>query len=180
MMTLTFEDSEFFDENKSEFFSVKGQTIELEHSLVSVSKWEAKWKIPFLSREPKTKAQTIDYIRCMTKTQHVNPLLYELITSEQIEEVYRYMNDPMTATTISKPEGKGSTPKIITSEEIYASMVEFRVPEGYQKWHFNRLIILLRVLEERSKPKKKMRKGDIARQRRSLNAARRARLGTKG
>lgn len=180
MLTLHIEDAEFFDERTEAFLTVKGQTLQLEHSLVSISKWEAKWQKPFLSRESKTREETIDYIRAMTITQNVNPLLYLMISDQQIMEVNRYIDNPMTATTISKPEGKGSVGKIITSEEIYYYMVAYQIPFECQKWHFNRLMTLIRVCDEKNKPKKKMRKGDIARRNRSLNAARKAKLHTRG
>lgn len=181
MLTLRIGDQEYFDEATQQFIQANGQTIELEHSLVSVSKWEAKWKKPFLGRQVKTREETIDYIRCMTKTQNVKPELYDRISNQQIVEVNKYINDPMTATTITQPEGKGGIPRVITSEEIYYYMTAFQIPfDPCQKWHFNRLMMLIRVCDEKNKPKKKMRKGDIARQRRSLNAARRARTGSRG
>jgi hypothetical protein len=181
MLTLRIGDQEYFDEATQQFIQANGQTIELEHSLVSVSKWEAKWKKPFLGRQAKTREETIDYIRCMTKTQNVKPELYDRISNQQILEVNKYSNDPMTATTIAQPEGKGGIPRVITSEEIYYYMTAFQIPfDPCQKWHFNRLMMLIRVCDEKNKPKKKMRKGDIARQRRSLNAARRAKTGSRG
>ena len=180
MLQLKFPEMECWDEKNERFIQIKGQTIQLEHSLVSISKWESKWKKPFLSREGHTREETIDYVRCMTITQNVNPILYELLTDEQIQQVNQYIDDPMTATTISKQEGKGASTKIITSEEIYYSMVAYQIPFECQRWHFNRLIMLIRICDERNKPKKKMRKGEIAKRNRSLNAARRARLGTKG
>lgn len=180
MLQLQFPDTEFYDEQNEKFITIKGQTIQLEHSLVSISKWEARWKKPFLVREGHTREETIDYIRCMTITQNVNPLLYQLLTSDQITKVNQYIDDPMTATTISKQEGKGASSKIITSEEIYYAMVAYQIPFECQRWHFNRLMMLIRVCDEKNKPKKKMRKGEIAKRNRSLNAARRARLGTRG
>lgn len=180
MLQLKFQDTECWDERNEKFISVKGQAIQLEHSLVSISKWESKWKKPFLSREARTREETIDYIRCMTITQNVNPILYELLTVEQIKQVNNYIDDPMSATTISKQEGKGGSNRVITSEEIYYAMVAYQIPFECQRWHFNRLMMLIRVCDERNKPKKKMRKGEIAKRNRSLNAARRAKLGTKG
>ena len=180
MLPIVIQEQECWDEINEEFVPVKTHVLQLEHSLVSISKWEAKWKKPFLSREGHTREETIDYIRFMTITQNVNPVLYNLLTDEHIRQVNAYIDDPMSATQISKQEGKGLAGRAITSEEIYASMVEFRVPAEFQKWHFNRLMMLLRVLSERSKPKKKMRKGDVARRNRQLNAARKARLGTRG
>ena len=180
MLQLRFPDTEFYDERTEKFIQIKGQTIQLEHSLVSISKWEAKWKKPFLSRSGHTREETLDYVRCMTTTQNVNPNLYKVLTDDQIRQVNRYIDDPMTATTISKQEGKGASARVITSEEIYYAMVAYQIPFECQRWHFNRLMMLIRVCDERNKPKKKMRKGEIAKRNRSLNAARRARLGTKG
>ena len=180
MLQIKIEDTELFDEIRQQFVPIKGQTLQLEHSLVSISKWEAKWHKPFLSAEPKTREETVDYIRFMTMTQNVNPALYSLITNRHIEIVNKYIEDPMTATTFKKQEGKGSSAKVITSEEIYYYLVAYQIPFECQKWHFNRLMTLIRICDEKNKPKKKMRKGDIAKQRSSLNAARRAKYGTKG
>lgn len=180
MLQLHFPDMDFFDEQQQKFFTIKGQTIQLEHSLVSISKWEAKWKKPFLSREQKTLEETIDYVRFMTITQNVNPQIYSCLTPEQMQEVNRYIDDPMTATTIKQTEGKGGAMKVITSEEIYYYMISYQIPMECQKWHFNRLMMLIRVCGEKNKPKKKMRKGEIARRNRRLNAARRARMGSLG
>lgn len=180
MLQLQFPSRRFWDEQNEVFVETKGQTLQLEHSLVSIAKWESKWKKPFLSREGHTREETIDYVRCMTITQNVNPLVYQNLTDEQIIAVNQYIDDPMTATIISKQEGKGSASKIITSEEIYYAMVAYQIPFECQRWHFNRLMMLIRVCDERNKPKKKMRKGEIAKRNRSLNAARRARLGTRG
>ena len=124
MLQLRFSDTTFWDEEHEQFVSVKGQTIQLEHSLVSISKWEAKWKKPFLSMEGHTEEETLDYIRCMTTTQNVNPLIYKLLNAEQLESVKQYIDDPMSATTIAKQEGKGASYKIITSEEIYLFLLK--------------------------------------------------------
>lgn len=181
MLTLRIDDIPLYDEKTEKFFTMKGQTLQLEHSLVSISKWEAKYKKAFLGREPRTPEETIDYIRFMTITQNVNPMLYNYLNADHIRAVNEYINDPMTATKISKTEGKGSGGgKVITSEEIYYQMAAYQIPWEAQKWHFNRLLMLLRVCDEKNKPKKKMRKGDIARRNRSLNAARRARYGSRG
>lgn len=180
MLSLKIEDVQLYDERTEKFLTVKGQTLQLEHSLVSISKWEAKYKKPFLSRTPKTRDETIDYIKFMTITQNVNPLLYSAITGDQIRQVNAYIDDPMTATTIAKQEGKGGAGRIVTSEELYYQMTAYQIPWEAQKWHFNRLLMLLRVCDEKNKPKKKMRKGDIARRNRSLNAARRAKYRSHG
>lgn len=180
MLSLRIDDVQFYDERTEKFLTVKGQTLQLEHSLVSISKWEAKYKKPFLSREPKTREETIDYVKYMTITQNVNPLLYTILSDDHIRTINAYIDDPMSATTIAKTEGKGSSGKIVTSEEIYYQMVAYQIPWEAQRWHFNRLLMLLRVCDEKNKPKKKMRKGEIARRNRSLNAARRAKYGSHG
>ena len=180
MLQLKIGDASFYDEKTESFYDIKGQTINLEHSLVSISKWEAKWKKPFLSRTPKTREETLDYIRFMTITQSVNPLLYSLITDSMIEEVNHYIDDPMTATTFRKVEGKGSAPKTITSEEIYYYMTAYQIPFECQKWHFNRLMTLIKVCDEKNRPKKKGRRGENRANWSKANAARRAAMGSKG
>ena len=180
MLQIQIDDIDLFDERTESFVTIKGRTLQLEHSLVSISKWEAKWKKPFLSREPHTREETLDYIRFMTITQNVDPALYNYLTDAQIAEINAYMNDMMTATTFAQTEGKGNNGKIITSEEIYYYMVAYQIPWNAEKWHFNRLMTLIKVCDEKNKPKKKMRKGEIAKRNRSLNAARRARMHSRG
>lgn len=180
MLSLSIKGADFYDEINEQFVTVKGQTIMLEHSLVSISKWEMKYHKPFLSREIKSREETLDYIRFMTITQNVNPLLYNQITDSQILEVNRYIDDPMTATTFAKQEGKGGTGKVTTSEEIYYYMVAYQIPSEYQKWHFNRLMTLIRICDEKNKPKKKIRKGELAKRNRSINAARKQKYHSKG
>ena len=179
MLPIRIPDGEFFDEANSRVIRVKGREIQLEHSLVSISKWESKWKKPFLGPEPKTRAETIDYIRCMTITQNVDPNLYGCISADNIRAVNRYIDDPMTATTFrSKPKKSGN--QVITSEIIYYWMIELGIPESFQRWHLNRLLTLIRVCDEKSQPGKKMSKRDVMSQYRSLNQARRRKSGTRG
>ena len=180
MLQIYLDDVHCFDEATETFIDVKGQLIKLEHSLVSVSKWESKWKKPFLSREGHTREETIDYIRFMTITQNVNPLLFRYISDENIRKINDYMDDPMSATTFRKQEGKGGSAKVTTSEEIYYYMTACQIPWDAEKWHLNRLMTLIHICEEKNKPKKKMRKGEIARQRRNLNASRRKKMNSRG
>ena len=181
MLQLVIPDAELYDERTERFISVKGQTLQLEHSLVSISKWESKWKKPFLSKAPKTVEETVDYIRFMTITQNVNPYVYDMITKEHIDQVMAYIDDPMTATTIKHKEGKGAGTQIITSELVYYYMTAYQIPfDPCQKWHFNRLMMLIRVCDEKNAPPKKMGKHQTAKSNRSLNAARKARMHTRG
>lgn len=179
MLQITVPGFEYFDEKSGMIISVKGQDLQLEHSLVSISKWESKWKKAFLGSEQKTREETIDYIRCMTLTQNVKPILYKGITYENVKRVNEYIADPMTATTFKKTQ-KHSSNSLVTSEIIYFWMISLEIPMECQRWHLNRLLTLIRVCDEKNQPGKKMSKRDVMSQYRSLNAARRSRYGTRG
>ena len=182
MLSITLPDVELFDESTSSFVYVKGQTITLEHSLVSISKWESTWKEPFLSDKKKTRDQTIDYIKCMTITQNVNPLLYKNIDKKTVDKIQEYMEDSMTATWFSNSTDKHgqSRGRTITSELIYYWMIEAGIPMECQKWHLNRLMTLIQVCNEERKAadpnnRKKMDPRTMAMSRSALNAQRKAR-----
>ena len=170
---------ELYDEVNNRFIVSKAQTLELEHSLVSLAKWESKWHKPFLSREDKTVEESVDYIRCMTKTQNVDPDQYHFITNEHIRIVSEYIDNPMTATTFSK-DNKPPSREVITAEIIYWWMIAFSIPSEYQKWHLNRLLTLIRVCNIKNEPPKKMSQRDAISRHRSLNAARRPSKRSKG
>lgn len=180
MLELTIPGTELFNEKTGSFTSVEGKTIILEHSLLSVSKWEARWHRPFLNNNGLSLEETIDYLMCMTITKDVDPLLYTALTMDNINQVNHYIEDSMTATTIRESEGKGASRRIITSELIYAWMFALRIPKECEKWHLNRLMMLIRVMDIEQQPKKKMRKGDIMRQNAALNAARKKKMNTRG
>lgn len=182
MLTITIPAAELWDEEKQEFVDVKEQTLRMEHSLVSISKWESKWTRPFFSNEKMTLEETIDYIRCMTITQNVDPDVYQYLTTKNIEQIEEYMKAPMTATTfsnITKSKG-GSRAEQITAELIYYWMIALNIPLEFQKWHINKLLTLIRVCEIKNEPPKKMSKREMANRNAALNAARRKRLNTKG
>ena len=178
MLKIVVPGLELYDESKEEFIEIKGQTIALEHSLVSISKWESKWKIPFLNNQNMTPEQILDYVRCMTITQNVDPLLYTNLTQAHLDAIRKYIDDPMTATWFN--ETKKVNHEIITSELIYYWMIESNVPMECQKWHLNRLLTLIKVVNDKRQPKKKMSRRDIYKQNAALNAARKARLHTHG
>ena len=170
---------ELFDEVNNEFITSKAQTLQLEHSLVSLSKWESKWCKPFLTKDIKTLEESIDYIRCMTITQNVDPIVYRFITNEEMDQVNRYIKDPMTATTFSNNK-KSINREVITSEIIYYWMIALNIPFECQKWHLNRLLTLINVCNIKNTPPKKMNKRDVMSRNRALNEARRRKLGTRG
>ena len=173
MLQITIPPGEMWDEMRNEFVSTKGQTLTLEHSLVSLSKWESKWHKPFLSKEPKTQIETIDYIKCMTLTQNVDPNIYQFITRDNINEINSYIDNPMTATTFSDRENKKPNRNIITAEIIYYWMIALNVPMECQKWHLNRLLTLIKVCDIKNQPDKKMSRNEVLSRNKALNAARR-------
>lgn len=180
MLQIKIKGRELFDESKNEFIDVKDQTLQLEHSLVSISKWESKWHKPFLSKDPRTMEESLDYIRCMTINKNVDPLIYQYcIDPKTMAEINAYIDDPSTATWFNDKDQHKSR-EIITSELIYYSMTALNIPFECEKWHLNRLLTLIRVCSIKSQPQKKMSKRDVMSRNRSLNAMRRARSGSKG
>ena len=182
MLTITIPASEYFDERTQEFFTLKEQTLQLEHSLVSLSKWESKWCKSFLSKTTEmTLEETIDYIKCMTITQNIDPSVYSRLSRSNIEEINKYIEAPMTATTFYEdPQQKGRYKETVTSELIYYWMIALNIPMECQKGHLNRLLTLIRVCNIKNAPPKKMSKGDITRRNAALNAARRKQFNSKG
>ena len=180
MLTITVPATEEYDDVREEFIETDEQTLTLEHSLVSISKWESKWHKPFLSKEDKTMEETIDYVRCMTLTKNVDPNVYYALTPENIETIQKYIEDPMTATWFSDKHRGPKNREIITSELIYYWMTALQIPFECQKWHLNRLMTLIQVCSIKNQPSKKMSKKEAMSQQRALNAARRAKSGSAG
>lgn len=181
MLTITIPAlPEAWDEQRQEFVQTKEQTLHLEHSLVSLSKWESKWHKAFLNKGEKSMEETLDYIRCMTITPNVDPNVYYRLTEKNVQQILDYINDPMTATTFYNDKQSGMSRETITSELIYYWMISLQIPVEFQKWHLNRLITLIRVCQIKNTPPKKMSKGEIMRRNSALNAARRRQLNTRG
>lgn len=179
------ESNESWDESKQEFVyspAEKEQTFQLEHSLISISKWESKWHKPFFSKQEKTMEETIDYIRCMSLNRNIKTESYYRLAEnkECMEEILAYLENPMTATTFSGSNAKQGNRKIMTSEVIYYMMFANGIPLECEKWHINRLITLIRVFGEENNTGKKMSKKDTARHYAALNAARKKKLNTRG
>lgn len=183
---------QFWNETTNEFVYIDTpeKTITLEHSLVSLSKWEAKYKKPFLETTM-TNEEILDYIKMMTITQNVSPDIYKTLDQDELKKINDYIADPMTATKFYEnnlAKGGQTTPrktsKKITSELIYYWMILYNIPESYQKWHLNRLLVLIRVCriknDEQNGKSTKMSRRDVLSQNRALNAARRQKLGTAG
>lgn len=180
MLQVTIPASEYFDEKTGEFNSIRETTLQLEHSLVSVSKWESKWRKPFLGQAEKTAEECIDYVRCMTITQHVDPTVYQFLTQKNFQEINAYIEAPMTATTFSERENKRFSREVVTAEIIYYWMVALNIPFECQKWHLNKLIALVRVCNIKNTPQKKMSRREVTERNRALNEARRKKLRSSG
>ncbi len=181
MLKITIPAMELFDERNSSFIYTKEYTICLEHSLVSVSKWEAKYKKPFISKDQKTKDELIDYIRFMTISQNIPDDAYNYLTVANMNDVQKYIEDSMTATWFSNTTNKsGGGGRAITSELIYYWMISLEIPFECQKWHLNRLLTLIRICNCMNQPPKKQSKKSILSQNASLNAKRRAAMHSKG
>lgn len=175
--------SEEFDESTNEFIYrpvSKEQTLQLEHSLVSLSKWESKWCKAFLSNKRKTDEEIIDYVKCMTLTQNVNPDVYTRLSQENMNRIDEYISAPMTATTFFNERNSKGGREVVTAELIYYWMIALNIPFECQKWHLNRLLTLIRVCNIKNTPPKKMSKRELMSRNARLNAARRQQLNTKG
>lgn len=171
---------EQWDEVNQVFIYPKEQTLQLEHSLVSLSKWESKWCKPFLTRQKKTLEETLDYIKCMTLTQNVNPEVYYYLTVPCINQINHYIDAPMTATTFLEDETIKHSHEQVTAELIYYWMIALNIPFECQKWHLNRLLTLIRVCNVKNQPPKKMSKRQLLSRNAALNAARRKKTNGKG
>ncbi|MBR2248045.1 MAG: hypothetical protein IJ880_13665 [Bacilli bacterium] len=188
MLEIVIPEREFFDEKAidddhpyGQFVYSKPQEVTLEHSLISISKWESKWHKPFLDeKHQKTDEEFIDYVRCMSLTKIPDDCFNNISQMNKLE-IMRYIQDSMTATWFAKENAPPPSNKIITSEVIYSWMIQNDIPfDPCQKWHLNRLLTLIRVCSLEQMPAKKMSPMSILSQNASLNKARRAALHSKG
>lgn len=180
MLQITIPKTELWDEKKQEFIIIKKQNLRLEHSLVSISKWESKWHKPFLTKQKKTVEEMLYYIECMTLTQNVNPNVYFCLTDNNFNQIEEYIHDSMSATRLPEDKTEGASPEIYTSELIYYYMIALNIPLDCEKWHLNRLLTLIAVCNLKNKPPKKMSSGEIMRRNKALNEARKKRWNTTG
>lgn len=179
MLTIVVSAQEYFDESKKEFVSVPDTTVQLEHSLVSLSKWEAIHEKPFLSKDEKTDSEILSYIECMVLSPEVSPTIVRFFSADDYARIQSYLDAKMTATWFSTRK-EGPSREIVTAEVIYYWMFSFGVPLECQEWHLNRLLTLLKVCNAKNQPQKKMSKSELAARNRRLNEQRRAALGTRG
>ena len=182
MLRITIPATELWDEKNERFITVKEQTLQLEHSLVSLSKWESKWCKPFLYTRNKTYEEIIDYIKCMTITQNVPDHAYLGITQENINQIEAYIQAPMTATTYSNKQKGKINNEIVTAEIIYYWMIALNIPPEYRKWHINSLITLIDVcnIKNKNQKPKRISTSEAINRDAALNAQRRKMLNSKG
>lgn len=180
MLKITVPGNEFFDEKNQKFITKNDVVLEMEHSLVSLSKWESIHEKPFLSSDEKSSEETLSYIKLMTLTENVSDEVYLRMTNENLEQINAYISAKMTATWFKEAPGARRSREVITSELIYYWMVSLNIPFETQYWHLNRLFTLIKVCNEKNAPAKKMSRKDALAERRALNASRRSQLNTKG
>jgi hypothetical protein len=180
MLVIHVSGVESFDENTQEFIAQGGTVLELEHSLVSLSKWESIHEKPFLGKEPKTAEEILSYVKCMTLTEKVPREIFQKLSQENIEEIREYIEAKASATWFSEQPGEPKSRDVITSELIYYWMTVFNIPFECERWHLNRLFTLIRICNVKQSKPEKMSSSELARRNRELNAQRRAQLGTTG
>jgi hypothetical protein len=180
MLTIVVPGVELFDDGSQEFVTRDDVTLELEHSLVSLSKWESKYEKPFLSNDDKTVEEVVGYVKAMTLTPEVPEEIFQKLSEENIKEINEYIDAKMTATWFHDVSGSPKSREIITSEIIYYWMIAFNIPFECERWHLNRLFTLIRVCNIKQEKPKKMSRGEAAAKQRELNAQRRAMYNTTG
>ena len=179
-LSIHIPEKELYDPAAKKFITVKATELMLEHSLISISKWEEKWHKPYLTPDKKSYEEFIDYLKCMCLTRNTDPNVFYALDAETAGKIADYIADSHTATTIKRRDKKPSK-KIITSELIYFWMANYGIPfEPCQKWHLNRLMMLIEVAAVENQPPKKMGKREAAQERAALNASRRAKYHTRG
>lgn len=179
MLRLIVPGTEVFDNETQEFTTQGDVLLELEHSLVSLSKWESKFEKPFLGKSEKTTEEVLAYVEMMVLNE-VPEGIFSKLSEDHFKAINEYIEAKMTATWFHEPPGAPPSRDVITAELIYYWMITFQIPWECEKWHLNRLFTLIRVCNIKQAKPKKMSRSEIAARNRELNAQRKKQLGTKG
>ena len=179
MLEILVPENEIYLPGQNRFVPIPSCVLTLEHSLISISKWEAKWHVPYLNAKKRTSAQELDYIRCMAVGPVKNEYVFSVLTPENIDQIKAYIDNTMTATIFSKGP-RPVTKEVVTAEVLYCRMFANNIPMECQKWHLNRLLTLIRVCDAKNGPRSKMSKRQTAAHYAEQNALRRAKYNTRG
>lgn len=180
MLTLHIEKQEFWDSSVRQFIDVPEMKLEFEHSLASLSKWEEIWETPFLGPKPKTNEQVQSYVKCMLLTENVSDTALQCLTPEQYSKINEYISANHTATTFPNQQQARGGGELVTAELIYYWLTALNIPYSTDQWHLNKLLTLVKVVNLKSTPPKKMSRSEVYNRHRQLNAARRAQYGSSG
>lgn len=180
MLTIVVSAVESFDDSKQQFVSEGGTTLELEHSLVSLSKWESQHEKPFLGKEEKTAEEVVSYVKAMTLTPNVPAEIFQQLDQEHFEAINAYIESKQSATWFSEAPGAPKSSEVITAELIYYWLTVFNIPFEVENWNLNRLFNLIRICNIKSAKPKKMSRNEQAARQRELNAQRKAQMSTRG
>lgn len=183
MLRLTLPSTDFWDPRKEEYVQIGGYEVDLEYSLFTIARWESKWKKPFITSLPKfTRKDEIEWYKAMCMTEGIPDEAWMVMTPKIRQDIYDYVTDPMSATTINHrgPKTPGGPKTIMTAELVYYYMVTLGVPFECEHWHFNRLMKLVDVCFVKNSPPKKMGKQEAAQMYRELNARNRAKYNSRG
>lgn len=180
MLKIIIKSEELYDESYNTFTDIEGFELELEHSLLSLSKWESKFQKPFLSAGEMSTDEIIYYVMCMIITPNITEKMVHDSSDQIFGPVNEYINSPESATTFGNLPKKTGPAEVITSELIYYWLVMFSIPFECESWHLNRLFSLIRICNVKNQPAKKMGRNELAQRNRELNERRKAELGTKG
>lgn len=181
MLTIVVPGIELYDESTETFVTAEEFTLELEHSLVSLSKWESRFEKPFLIKDEKTSEEVFAYIEAMILTKNPPGDVLKRLSKENIDDINKYIDAKMTATWFNEPPNRSARSReTITAELIYYWMIAFNIPIQFENWHLNRLFTLIRICSIKQDKPKKMSRSEILARNRALNDQRRAALGTSG
>lgn len=180
MLTITIPGAEYFDEELEEFITYDGTVLQLEHSLVALSKWESITEKAFLGNQELTPEEVLLYFQCMSIDEKTPPEIFQHLTEENIQAINKYIEAKMSATWFNDRPGRPTPRMTITAELIYHWMFSAEIPIECETWHLNRLFTLIKIYGVKNAPAKKIDKHEAARQQRELNAQRRAQHGSSG